>query len=205
MLQRGRLIPTILILMLISGCAHLTSQYPFTTIGSIQQEPENFLGRQIRVSGMYEPAADLEKGEVNGILTQDHHSIAIKGTVFDWVPTARTTIQVWGKLIMEGDTPVLQFHNGRSLGSLFRRPRSLPTLNQGDSVTITGRLNIRDQTIVLITEELKTIEITGYTVPSDPPHLLEIQGTVQEVQPPDYAYKVQVEEVLDKVYIENLY
>lgn len=182
-------------LFILGGCAPTESVYPFTTIGSVLQDPETFAGRRIRLSGTYQRDPRLEPHEIQGILQQEGNEIPVRGKVLDWIPPERTTLQLWGEIILENSQPVLLFHNGRGLGNIFRHPKPLPSLETGDRIQVKGRLEYRDNFLVLISEDLNRLNLTNVTIPDELPALAEIDGEITGKNKEGFTYIISVEKM----------
>ncbi len=180
-------------LFILGGCAPAESVYPFTTIGSVLQDPESFAGRQIRLSGNYQRDPQIEPNEIRGVLEQDGNQIPVRGKIFDWSPPERTTLQFWGEIVLENSEPVLLFHNGRGLGNVFRHPKPLPSFEVNDRIQAKGRLEIENGHLVLITENLKRIQLTDVSFPEEIPAIGEIDGSIVGKDQNEFAYIVSVE------------
>ncbi len=193
--MKKKYLSIIIAALILGGCAPAESVYPFTTIGSVLQDPETFAGRKIRLSGTYQRSPRVELPEVRGVLQQEGNEIPVRGKVLDWIPPERTTIQVWGEIILEDSRPILIFHNGRGLGNIFRHPKPLPSLEVGDRIQTKGRLEMEDGSLTLTTENLNRIHLVDIAPPRELPAIGEIDGEILEKDQDNFAYKVSVEKI----------
>lgn len=175
---------------LLQSCAPQTPSYLFTTIGSILDNQENFEGRQVRITGTYLAQENLEQGTVTGILMQDNRHLVIKGNVFDWQPPTNVSLQIWGEVILENDEAIFKFHNGRTLGNIFRDPQPLsPDLKQNSNIEVWGRVISDQQSVLLISEnrlQLKMKDLDPSTADLD--YLIKINANIKDTTPIDYDY-----------------